>query len=99
MGWKSIEMQVALPRTQDAGQLQEQMMKQNQHFQASLAQSQLKENIKKRNSVQLFEDIHDIKRNDEGRHQQGYHTSGQHQDPDEPSIKHPYLGRQIDFSG
>ncbi|MFA1820649.1 hypothetical protein ACDX78_10770 [Virgibacillus oceani] len=40
LGWKSIKMQVAFPRTQDAGKLQEQIGKQHQHFQESFTANQ-----------------------------------------------------------
>ena len=41
MGLKSIELQVALPRSQDAGKMQEQMMRQGQQFQETLTEQQL----------------------------------------------------------
>ncbi|SFA77201.1 hypothetical protein SAMN04488072_101505 [Lentibacillus halodurans] len=101
MGWKSIEMQVALPRTQDAGKLQDQMSKQNQHFQASLAQSQLKEAEQKRNRVQEFEKIQDVNENarDHHRHSLDDQKGESDGEQDEFDIEHPYLGKKIDFSG
>ena len=33
MGLKSVELQVAIPRTQDAGKMQEQLSRQGQQFQ------------------------------------------------------------------
>ncbi len=101
MSWKSIEMQVALPRTQDAGKLQEQMLKQNQHFQESLAQSQMKEAEQKRKRVQEFESINDVKIKDEDRDNPSSEDqqSGARDHNNEESIEHPYLGKRIDFSG
>lgn len=102
LSWKSIEMQVALPRTQDAGKLQEQMLKQNQHFQESLAQSQLKDIEQKRKRVQEFENIHDVKIKDK----EGQDTNDSEDqqselgyDPKDEFAEHPYLGKKIDFSG
>ncbi|SDQ60062.1 hypothetical protein SAMN05216232_2738 [Virgibacillus subterraneus] len=99
MSWKSIEMQVALPRTQDAGKLQEQMLKQNQHFQESLAQSQLKDIEQKRKRVQEFESINDVKIKDED--EQGVNNSEEQKAKSEYDefAEHPYLGKKIDFSG
>ncbi|MBP1949151.1 hypothetical protein J2Z82_002088 [Virgibacillus litoralis] len=102
MSWKSIEMQVALPRTQDAGKLQEQMLKQNQHFQESLAQSQLKEIEQKRKRVQEFESINDVKIKDEEEHgafNSEEQKTGSEYDPNDEFAEHPYLGKKIDFSG
>jgi len=103
LSWKSIDMQVALPRVQDAGKLQEQMMKQNQHFQETLAQSQLQLEEEKKRRVNAFEHIQAKRagrdgenadsptgdRNDDGPQKE---TAG-----DEPV--HPYLGRHFDFNG
>jgi hypothetical protein len=97
MSWKSVEMQVALPRTTDAGKLQDQMLKQNQHFQEALAQSQVKQDNQKRKKVQDFEEVHLQK---DGR-QDSDQTMNQEQsrqakkDTDQ-KIKHPYLGNHFD---
>lgn len=102
MSWKSIEMQVALPRVQDAGKVQEQIMKQSQHFQESLAQSQIKLEEEKKKRVNTFENVQakriakegkgmpppDHRLNDESQRE----TSGK-------CLAHPYLGRHFDFNG
>ena len=41
MGLKSIELQVAIPRSQDAGKMQEQMMRKGQQFHETLTEQQL----------------------------------------------------------
>jgi len=51
VSWKAVDMQVALPRTQDASQLQEQRSKQHQRFQESLAHTQLKQEVINRKPV------------------------------------------------
>jgi len=51
VSWKAVDMQVALPRTQDARQLQEQRSKQHQRFQESLAHTQLKQEVINRKPV------------------------------------------------
>ncbi|MFC4557142.1 hypothetical protein ACFO3D_02810 [Virgibacillus kekensis] len=101
LSWKSIEMQVALPRTQDAGKLQEQMLKQNQHFQESLAGSQLKEAERKRIRVQEMDNVEGTKVKEK------QEIDGQEKEQEKQSRQksrgelsaHPYLGTQIDFNG
>ncbi|GGA62803.1 hypothetical protein [Ornithinibacillus halotolerans] len=98
MSWKSVEMQVALPRSQDAGKLQELHNKQNQHFQEALAQSQLIQEKDKRRKVQDFENVqlkNDSKRNDET------NLLDEKVDKDVPknmmeTVIHPYLGNNFD---
>jgi len=96
LSWKSIEMQVALPRTQDAGKLQEQACKQHQHFQASLAMNQLKQEERKRKKVNDCESIDLLKNKKEGTAAISHHEGkkkAQHK------AEHPYLGTNIDFNG
>jgi hypothetical protein len=96
MSWKSVEMQVALPRTMDAGKLQEQSLKQNQHFQEALAQSQLVQENQKRKKVQEFEEIQLQKDNPNRSLSNENNTSKQHPHEEIPYIKHPYLGNNFD---
>lgn len=51
MSWKSIEMQIALPRTQDAGKIQEQMEQRGKLVQESLAINQTTTEELKRTTV------------------------------------------------
>ncbi|TQS75534.1 hypothetical protein DX933_04450 [Ornithinibacillus gellani] len=105
MSWKSVEMQVALPRAQDAGKLQEQQMKQNQQFQESLAQTQLKEEELKRKQVVTFEDVEQAalgKNKEDPSQQQSQHQhnkENQPSDKNEQRASHPYLGKRIDLNG
>lgn len=102
VSWKSIELQVALPRVQEAGKEQDLMSKQNQRFQETLTQSQLHEEIQKRKQVNKFEHLQKSKLadQDEGREK---HEEKKRQRREtekiEEDIKHPYLGSNIDFSG
>jgi len=95
MSWKSVEMQLALPRTMDAGKLQEQSLKQNQHFQEALAQTQLiQENIKRKrvqdsDEVMLQKDSQNQK--NEEKHLQKKQTSEAVE-----NINHPFLGNNFD---
>src|SRR5699024_6241966 len=99
--WKSVEMQVALPRTQDAGKLQEQMSKQNQRFQESLAHNQLRQEQLKRKRVNKYEKVEDLKVTEDEKHSSDSDQTEEDKQtkPEKETIEHPYLGSKIDFSG
>ncbi len=96
-------MQVALPRTQDAGKLQEQIQKQGQQYQDALKGAQEHSEALKRQRVNEFENVEKkiIKDDKDGQHQ----LADQHleenkaQEEKEAEMDHPYLGNTIDFSG
>lgn len=96
-------MQVALPRTQDAGKLQEQMSKQNQRFQESLAQSQLQEERLKRTQVNESEETIKSEWRDEDEKEEPSEGETDSENSKKGSkqemTNHPYLGNNIDFSG
>lgn len=96
MGLKSIEMQVALPRTQDSGKIQEQVHKQGEHVQSTLTASQLKEDKIKRNRIQELENTNSfLEKNESDTLKQdvyGKQSGG-------ATSRHPFLGRRIDFNG
>ncbi|WP_234402427.1 hypothetical protein [Oceanobacillus damuensis] len=90
-------MQVALPRTQDAGKIQENMMKQGQHFQESLGQTHIKQEELKRKKVNESEETNKTNKDKEGSQSQG-ENNNTHSDH-EKEIDHPFLGKQVDFNG
>ncbi|RWZ60466.1 hypothetical protein EQV77_04005 [Halobacillus fulvus] len=92
MSWKAVEMQVALPRIQDAGKLQEQIAQRNPTLQHFVSQKQLQADRKKRQSVQKHK-----KTEDAGIGHSYQSSSSQHQKKDVPA--HPHLGKKIDYSG
>lgn len=101
MGIKSVELQVAIPRSQDAGKMQEQAMRQGQQFQETLTQQQLREQMVNRTKVNEYDEVH--KRNvsdDEENAQNEQEKKRKKQKEKKPEkIEHPYLGTKIDFSG
>jgi len=102
VSWKSIELQVALPRVQEAGKEQDLMSKQNQRFQETLTQSQLQEEIQKRSQVNKFESLQKSKLTDQDEDKEKHEEKKQQRRKKkkiEEDIKHPYLGSNIDFSG
>ena len=103
MSWKSIEMQVALPRTQDAGKLQDNMTKQGQQFQSELTQQQLEKDKVQQKRVNEFEDVENLKTDvnqdkEDSTSNQSEQGDGQEETVEEQSIEHPYLGSRIDYS-
>lgn len=101
MGWKSVEMQVAIPRTQDASNLQDQMSKQHQRFQDSLAQHQLREQLEKRKQVNKYGEPDELKNASD---QDAWESDefkkikplNDHEVGQEP-LDHPYKGKHFDF--
>jgi hypothetical protein len=102
---KAIEMQIALPRTHDAGKQQEQLQHRGQIAQSHAAEFVQKEGDLQRSSV--------IKHEQKGKteFQKENYDSKDHDDQQEKSRKkknkkdeaypeqHPYKGTFIDFSG
>lgn len=102
MSWKSVEMQVALPRTQDAGRIQDQMTKQNQQFQQTLSEQQLKEEKIKQHIVNEYEDVEGINKDKEREESNSQDEENSNNKDEEKKSKkemqHPYLGANIDYS-
>lgn len=94
-------MQVALPRSQDAGKLQDQMLKQNQHFQEALAQNHIKQEELKRKKVQQSDDTEEVRNQKEEEHgnTDSQDSNNKKKDGNENKLDHPYLGTKFDFSG
>lgn len=101
MSWKSIELQVALPRVQDAGREQDLISKQNQRFQETLTQSQLQEEVQKRTQVNKFDELRktDLTDREKEENLKENNKHKQKRETLEEENKHPYLGSNIDFNG
>ena len=105
MGLKSIEMQIAIPRSQDACKMQEQLSRQAQQFQETLTDQQLRDEIVKRHKTNRQEKV--LKREVDDREERSHYETAEEKDKDREKqthnlneqIKHPYLGKQIDWSG
>ncbi|WLR52364.1 hypothetical protein LC040_05515 [Bacillus tianshenii] len=104
MSLKAIEMQVALPRTQEVGKLQEQLQQRGQHTQDHLAAGVLKEQEKKRQQVGKNEQSEKNKLNGEKEesNQHNGNTSKKrkaHLKQEDDKQQHPYKGNLIDIEG
>lgn len=101
MGWKSVDLQVTIPRTLDVSNLQDQMTKQHQRFQESLAQHQLKEQLKKRKQVNEYEDTKRLqakKEEDLSKHQHQEQQRKKEEQKNGKTVNHPYLGKRFDLT-
>jgi hypothetical protein len=105
MSFKSIEMQVAIPRTNDAGLMQNQLNQKPVADQSALAeQSKRLTEEQRTRSVKAESPVESRVRNeDQQRRQQGNNHSGQRQyqrdEKSSPSPSpHPYKGKHIDLS-
>lgn len=104
MGLKSIELQVAIPRSQDAGKMQEQLTRQGQQFQETLTQQQLKDEIVKRTKINRFDEVDQRKVDDKDKQnhdeseQQQSKKKKQKRKGKEKYSNHPYLGAHIDYT-
>lgn len=102
MGWKNIEMQIAIPRTQDAGRLQELQTKNQQRFQENLQMHQLKQEELKRQQVQDLKETtqekirKDIEKERQNAEQQAKKDQKRNRKKTKQKFSHPYLGRFID---
>src|SRR5699024_441717 len=100
MGLKSIEMQVAIPRSQDAGKMQEHMERQGQQVQQTLTEEELKAEAAKRNKVNEYENVQiSNDKEEKEEEQEKREMKAKKKKKNKESIDHPYLGNQIDFSG
>lgn len=103
MTLKSIELQVALPRVTEAGNIQNQLSQKPAYDQSQIAQHNLKQAEQRlKRSNELDEASTLLVGEEEKREHQDQQQSGNGQrNPDEQernSVAHPYKGRHIDLT-
>ncbi|MGG7618877.1 hypothetical protein ACVBAX_05800 [Robertmurraya sp. GLU-23] len=102
MSLKAIEMQIALPRMQDASKLQEQIQQRGQQQNEVAANSVAKEVEKNRISVTKHEQKEQVRLKDQQRDKKGNQEGKKNRkNKESQSVKevHPYKGNFFDFSG
>lgn len=107
MSLKLIEMQIALPRTQDAGKIQEQLQQRGQVQHDHAAHEVRKEVEKKQQSVIKEEQKSSLQFNpQDGNPDKGPFSQQPKKNKNEDEKKrssvsqdHPYKGKSIDYSG
>lgn len=95
-------MQVALPRTQDAAKLQEQMQQRGHQLNEQALERMRQEDIKKRKTVTENQQKDEAKlHNDEEQSNAREEQQRKKRKPNQtkPKKRHPYKGNRIDFSG
>jgi hypothetical protein len=107
MSLKAIEMQVAIPRTQNVGKIQDQLQQRGQVSQDYIASQQSKDDEKKRKQVEETEESERIRLNndDDGREGSTFqesrkekHAKKKEEQQQLNYAKHPYKGNYIDYS-
>ncbi|WP_017753783.1 hypothetical protein [Calidifontibacillus oryziterrae] len=104
MGLRLVEMQVALPRTQDVGKMQEQMQQKGQHLQEHLASMQNKEDEIKSKQVYKKDEPtkNQLQKDGQGSNKeelpQRRHKNTSNTNQNE-KLHHPYKGNLIDIEG
>ncbi|MDZ5711746.1 hypothetical protein [Jeotgalibacillus haloalkalitolerans] len=102
MSLKLVELQVAIPKTVDAGKLADQQQQQNAVNQSQMAALAEKERLKKLETVNRFGESEKTKQK---RQKDREHNSSAEnkRSEDMPSAssgeRHPFKGRRVDFSG
>lgn len=101
MSLKLIELQVALPRTQDAGKLQEQMQQRGQNMQNHIASSLLKQDEKKRKQVVKNKKKEKSSLELGQRPSSGNSSKAKKKPEQNQEVRevHPYKGNYIDLNG
>jgi len=102
MSLKAIEMQVALPRTFDAGKIQDQQDQRGQLMNNHALQATLQEELKKRTSVIKGEEKGNISNNRQKDKESAGFSQGKKKltrDEELALPDHPYKGSMIDYSG
>lgn len=101
MGHKSIDMQIAIPRSQDASRIQDQLMRQGQQFQDALTEKELKQSKLNQTKVKVQEEVqwNDTGENErQEKKQSEKKTLEDEREKNLTEVSHPYLGNHIDFS-
>jgi len=91
-------MQVALPRTQDAGKLQDQMQQRGPNVQQSLAEAGKIHDDLRRNQVNSMESKNGVNVNSNEDTTLLDSSKETHHNDVKVNV-HPYLGNEIDYSG
>jgi hypothetical protein len=102
MSLKLIELQIALPRTQDMGRVQEQLNQRSQLQQDLLVNTALQEEEKKRKQVTKNDELEKTltrNKNTYGQTYQNNESNDKNENEEEPYEQHPYKGNFIDFVG
>lgn len=103
MSLKAVELQIAIPKTFDAGKQQD-AMQQQIHANQDMANDALKQQIEKNHlllleSAELKELRQDEEKNNNFEHSARKHKEQEEKVQEKSQAKHPFKGSLFDFSG
>ncbi|XJZ28523.1 hypothetical protein ACF5W4_06935 [Bacillota bacterium Lsc_1132] len=104
MSLKSIEMQIALPRSIDASKLQDQLSHRGQQLQDHAVQAGQQQEVKQRSTVLKNDESHKsaLRDGDQSQDHGGQNKKNRKNDSQQTMQQngtHPYKGNFLDFSG
>src|SRR4051812_42362440 len=102
MSFKSIEMQIAIPRTLDAGKLQEQLQQRGQNMSDQAKEAVQKDVEHRRNHVVKSEESAEVGLLKDGQghdHEEQKRNHAREVKEEQQNEHHPYKGTIIDYSG
>lgn len=100
MSLKGVELQIAIPKTFDAGKIAEQHQQNVVQQQFNANEALKKETERKQLAVNNTEKINEIndEEKQEGDQQKSHHYNDEKKQS-EPQVQHPFKGNLVDFSG
>lgn len=105
MSLKGVELQIAIPKTFDAGKLQEQAM-QSIHANQDMSNEALKKQLEKNNTLLLESaEIKNLRQDEpnkdtpEEHHERQKRELEEAQEKEKMKAKHPFKGNLFDYSG
>jgi hypothetical protein len=100
MSLKLVELQVALPRTQDVGKIQDQLQQRGQHMQNQIADGLQKQDERKRKQVGKSDKKEKSSLHLDQSSPNGVNLTSRKKESDhEQKEQHPFKGNIIDVSG
>lgn len=101
MSLKGIELQIAIPKTVDAGKMADQAAQLSHGNQAASAEAMNRQLERTRSTVTTSEKTKDIDGDDENQNQESEHHRENNNNNNQALVKtkHPFKGNLVDFSG
>ncbi|MNO86589.1 hypothetical protein D3C76_779930 [compost metagenome] len=100
---KSVELQIAVPRTQEVGKVQNELQQRSTQEQTFLTNQQIKESHEMRHRSSNVDETTNSSIREEGKQQhssqrQGQSHANQQEQTEHQPAEHPYKGHHIDLS-
>lgn len=101
MSLKGVELQIAIPKTFDAGKMADQAAQLSQGNQAASSEAMKRQVDRNKSTVTTSESSKAVDGDDESQNQESEHHREKNNNNNEAivKIKHPFKGNFVDFSG